>query len=380
MKKSKKTIKIFVRSVYLLLTLILLVTLPLVGLKKDENLEMIYGTFVGKKSKYQGMIEIWNIDSFEGGSASKTSFLKKQASVFQKQNKGLYVFVRNLSEQECLNLLMQGEKPDLFSCSYGVASELKSYLEPFSVTFQNLLENFAMAGKVGDKQYAVPWCFANYFLISSKQHLMNAKIENIENVKLKDIALSSGYVKKGKKNDKTIYSLGLGAKKYLLPNLAFMSYTNNGLSSISDTALLGGVTDETPYSVYSKFIAGDISVLFGSNRDVFRVLNRVGLGKMSDVIIEPATSGTDLIQFLLMSKCSDEVKRQYVNMFAKSICEAGEKIFDETGLFSCEKREYNKNKLGVMQDITLEKIRSYKPNNIFLTKSEIEILQQKNQL
>ncbi len=380
MKKSKKAIKIVLRSVYFLLTVVLLVTLPLVGLKKDENLEMIYGTFVGKKSKYQGMIEIWNIDSYEGGTASKTSFLKKQASIFQKQNKGLYVLVRNLSEQECKNLLMQGEKPDLFSCSYGVASELKSYLDPFSVPFQNLLENFLGAGKVGGEQYAVPWCFANYFLISTKQHLLNAKVENIDNVKLKDIALSAGYVKKGKKSDKTIYSLGLGAKKYLLPNLAFMSYTNNGLSSISETAIIENITSETPYSVYSKFIAGDISVLFGTNRDVFRILNRVNLGKMSDAIIEPATSGTDLIQFLLMSKCGDETKRQYVNLLAKFVCEAGEKIFDETGLFSCGKSEYNKNKLGVMQDITLDKIKSYKPNNIFLTKSEIEILQQKNQL
>ncbi len=380
MKKSKKAIKIIVRSVYLAIVVVLLVTLPFIGLKKDENLEMIYGVFVGKKSKYQGMIEIWNIDTFEGGMASKTSFLKKKASIFQKQNKGLYVLVRNLSEQECLNLLMQGEKPDLFSCSYGVASELKAYLEPFSVKFQNLLENFAIAGKVGSEQYAVPWCFANYFLISSKEHLLSAKDENIENVKLKDIALSSGYIKKGKKSDKTIYSLGFGTKKYLLPNLAFMSYTNNGLNSIPDTAIIKNANNETPYSVYTKFIAGDISVLFGTNRDVFRILNRVSLGKMSDVIIEPATSGTDLIQFLMISKSDDEVKKQYVNLLAKFVVEAGEKIFDEIGLFSCEKSEYDKNKLGVMQDITLEKIRNYTPNNIFLTKSEIEILQQKNQI
>ena len=41
------------------------------------DLKNIYGVFLGNKSKYQGIIEIWNIDSFEAGNRSKTSLLNE---------------------------------------------------------------------------------------------------------------------------------------------------------------------------------------------------------------------------------------------------------------------------------------------------------------
>ena len=72
----------------------------------------IYGAFIGNKSEYNGVIEVWNIDSFEGGTKPKVSYLEYQASRFQKENKGTYLVIRNLTEGECVNLINGGVVPD----------------------------------------------------------------------------------------------------------------------------------------------------------------------------------------------------------------------------------------------------------------------------
>ena len=43
--------------------------------------------FFGKKAEYQGVITLWNVDTFEGGSASKTSFLENVSLKFEKEKK-----------------------------------------------------------------------------------------------------------------------------------------------------------------------------------------------------------------------------------------------------------------------------------------------------
>ena len=121
MKKNVKTkLKMIVKRVSVLFcVIIMLVCLPAVGFAKNNNLELIYEKFVGVKSEYQGMIEIWNVDTFEGGLISKTKILQQVVNKFKAENKGLYFMIRNISESECKNLLDSGQRPDLFSASYG---------------------------------------------------------------------------------------------------------------------------------------------------------------------------------------------------------------------------------------------------------------------
>ena len=121
MKKIKNLKSVLFRILVFVLVVVMIVFLPSVKLKQNQDLENIYGVFLGNKSKYQGIIEIWNIDSFEAGNKSKTSLLTEISKEYQKKNKGVYFMVRNLTENECLGLAEKGEIPDLISCSYGVA-------------------------------------------------------------------------------------------------------------------------------------------------------------------------------------------------------------------------------------------------------------------
>ena len=66
---------------------VMFVYLPAVHMKQYDEISLIYRTFVGEKSEYQGMIEIWNVDTFEAGSVSKTSILESRAKAFQMKYK-----------------------------------------------------------------------------------------------------------------------------------------------------------------------------------------------------------------------------------------------------------------------------------------------------
>ena len=81
MKKLTKpqVLNVLKKLILSALVVTLIVILPMASLKANDDLSMIFGTFLGQKSKYQGIIEIWNIDTFESGTASKASFLTATA-------------------------------------------------------------------------------------------------------------------------------------------------------------------------------------------------------------------------------------------------------------------------------------------------------------
>ncbi|MBQ8425819.1 MAG: extracellular solute-binding protein [Clostridia bacterium] len=369
--------ELFSRIFFGILAVVLIVTLPFISIKNDDEFSQIYSVFVGSKSKYQGIIEVWNIDTFESGSSSKVSYIESVAKSFQKQNKGIYVLVRNLTEYECLNLLEKGEKPDLFSCSYGLASDIKNYITEFS-NFENIdvAENLLNAGKINDKLYGLAWCKGFYILISSENHLKNTKLKDeIENIKLSETLLDLGYKKEGKKNTKIISSLTYGKNKYLMPNYAYFSYTNKGLISKSEFSLDENIKTNSQYSAYSNFVAGNSVVLLGSQRDYFRIENRVKNAKISDVIYEPLTSFTDLVQFTFLAKNENYLKKEYAEIFAKMLSSNKyQKRLSFIGMLPVTKQvDIYEN--GLLKELSNTDYFS-KVNNVFIEKSEIINLQQ----
>lgn len=350
------------RAALAALAVLLVILVPLTKSYSDSNLQRLYSIFLGKKSEYSGIIQIWNIDSFESGSRSKNSFLNEAARVFEEQNKGLYVLVRNLSEYECLTLLSEGQAPDLFSCSYGVAGKIRQYLSPFDSGSEELLTNFAEAGKSQGKQYALAWCFNMYCLISTAKSLEGAG-KGAE-ASLSDIALNSGYSVKGKKGEEIVYSLCYGINKYSVAKSIFLAYTGKELVSTSKDSILPDC--RTPFQAYSNFVTGKSVILLGSLRDYFRMQQRERLGKAEGTLCEFVSGGTDLVQFLLKADIKDAKRSGAAEEFAKFLlCEKGQKMLSSIGLVSptaLYKTQYTN---GIMSHIGHENIESYTVFNVF---------------
>lgn len=378
MKKIVKTkLKMIAKRVSVLVgVIIMLVFLPVVGLAKNNNLELIYEKFVGVKSEYQGMIEIWNVDTFEGGLISKTKMLQQVANKFKAENKGLYFMIRNISESECKNLLDSGQRPDLFSASYGVAEMLKNEVSAFEKN-DNICDVFLSAGKdeMG-KQKAIAWCANAYCLMTT--HSLLEKVGKDAKHRLVNIALDCGYKVNTKKGEKVVWSLEFGSGKYLMPQNALFEYYKQGEVVLSDTSVNQLSVSQSSYSAYCNFVAGKSSVLLGTLRDAYRLKNREKQGKVDGVIVEPLAKMTDLVQFMFKVDDGNKTKQKYVDGFVEYLTGvAGQQVVCDGGLLPVLKYTQGLKIDGVMKDIPLENIKSYEVFGVFLSKTEIEKLQQK---
>ena len=341
----------------------LIFIIPTISVNFGDNFELIGKYFVGEKCEYQGFIEVWNIDTFEAGTKSKTEIIKQAVSVFQNSNRGLFVMVRNLLPNECLNLLANGERPDLFSCGYRFAEEIKEYVCEFeNFDLSAVYENYKNAGKSGEKQIAVAWCGGAYFFISTADKLNSAKI-NIEDKKLSNVIFDSGFEKKVGKNKKIIYSVGFGSGDYICPKNCLDAYIKKG--QIFSSFAFDEKKKVSTYGAYADFLSGSSTILLGTQRDMVRIETRLKNNKISNVIFEPVKEYNDLVQFFFKTKNENKLREKYAQKFASFMLSANvqESIY-ETGLIAVvDGAKRNKNN-SVMSNITPEIIRGFKLENV----------------
>lgn len=360
----KKNRTIIFRIFVFCLAVVFVVVTPFVNAFAGENLDYIYKVFIGNKSEYSGIIEIWNIDSFESGIKSKSSFLERVGESFQNQNKGVFVMVRNLTLGECQNLISSGEKPDLISCSYGVAEILKENFSEFNNQNFGIYTNYLNAGKnKSGKQYGIAWCTGFYALISTKSKLEKAG-KDVSNVKLNEIALSSSYEYKVGKKTKTSVSLIMGTGDYLMPKIALDAY-NKARSIQIENLTKSEMILKSQYSAYSSFLANNATILLGTHRDIIRMAGREEKGKVSDVIYLPLMDFTDLVQFMFCVSSQNSTRKKSAEKFVEMLTsEEIQKQIELIGMFpvrQVEDTSYN----GVMRDIILENFSNCELKTLF---------------
>lgn len=330
----KKINNIVFRILILIFALLLVFISPFMTGLVGDDLSLIYSTFIGKKSDYQGIIEVWNVDSFESGTAPKVKFLENIAQKFQRENKGVYIVIRNLTQNECLNLLSSGEKPDIFSCSYGVSKKIKEYVMPYdSEPTEKFSETFLSAGRIGQELYGLAWTVGYYFLISTKAKLEKAGV-NTENIKLNEIAYDVGYEYKSGKTVKQSVSLAYGSGLYLMPKNSLIAY-NRARSIQLNESKENELNLKTGYSAYCSFLSNESTILLGTHRDVWRMMAREEKGNVNDVIYLPLINWTDLVQFAFITKKGGETQNVYAEKFALSLTSSeNQKQLESIGMFS----------------------------------------------
>ncbi len=205
------------------------------------------------------VVRIWNVDTFEGGKGSRTSFLRRVALKAEKQNDGVYYLISGYTLDGANSAFEEGKKPDILSFGVG----LSSFAE------QSLPLSFRFAGGETDSGcLAYPWCGGGYYLFS--------KTENFEEA-------GATAVSKGGQN----------------------------LAEVA--AKLAGVTGECVESsaAYVGFLSGKYRYLFGTQRDLCRFQSRG-----ATVYSKPATQYCDLYQYI--SVLSAE-KRKDCNAFVETL-------------------------------------------------------------
>ena len=364
MKKNKLKSIVF-RFIVLIFSVLLVFVLPAIMSFAGNDMSYIYSTFIGKKSPYNGILEIWNVDSFESGLKSKVSYLEKCALKFQKQNKGVYIVIRNLTEKECLNLIDNGKFPDIISCSYGVSDKISSFTSAYNESDIMIDSRFMDAGRKNDgKLYGLAWCVGYYCLISTKAKLEKAGMDSNQ-VSLNEIAYTSGYEYKiGKKNKKSV-SITYATSDYLMPQDSLLAY-NKARSIHYESKFEEEKIFKSQYASYGSFLNNEATILLGTQRDICRMMSREENGKISDVIYLALTNWTDLIQYAFMMNNETGLRRECAEKFALSLVESeNQKRIEEIGMFPVIEVNGTSNQ-GVMRDITLGNFSVLEPKRLFL--------------
>lgn len=198
--------KKFFRFLLFALCFAIIITVPIMAIMNKKKANAV--------SDGMTVLNVWQIDSFEGGKGSRAKYLQDLGNKFTKKN-GCYVTVSSLSADAARLNLKNGNVPDLISYgagTYGIESYIRGRLPYYC------------------------WCNGGYCYLSLDT---NANFEDIS-----------------------------------VNNLII----NGGTDNLADvTALLCGVNGAEkakPTSAYVKLINGEFKYLLGTQRDIFRLRTR----------------------------------------------------------------------------------------------------------
>lgn len=250
-------IRRFFRFQYLLFAFVfaLLIFMPIFGFAALRNPD---GNSDGGTG-YQGIVTLWNVDTFEGGTYSRELLLGDFARSFESSHKGLYIVVTAFSPEEFRDQIEKGNRPDLISFGTGAGGLVKGDLQKYRGSM-NIRDDLAEGGILSGKQYALPWCMGGYALFSTEKLAAGAK--------------------------------AYAGSKYTLPLAAL---TKNG---VADIMAEESFSTNSQYNAYEKFVAKYSSYLLGTQRDIYRLGLKVDQGKISDLKMRVLGNFTDLVQYM----------------------------------------------------------------------------------
>ena len=279
---------------------------------------------VTAKEEYKGIITLWQVDGFEGGTGSRKQFLLKAARGFEKVYPGALVMVSNYTLDGVKNNFEKGVFPDLISYSNG--TDLTGYS-------QINVNRTVKGGLVGGKVYATAWARGGYVLI--KNPLLLKDEEN--SVRLNNVVVSQG--------------------EYTQP-LAALSL--QGISAES-------VEVKRPMDAYVRFVGGKTPYMVGTQRDIVR-LNVRGM----EVISTPLTEYNDLYQYVSVTS-TDAVKRLYAERFIEYLIsdEVQEKLSDVCLFSPYISVSHQSESLQNMQDVEFKSTIS-----AFMAKEQLKQMQE----
>lgn len=247
--------------------------------------------------EYKGIITLWQVDGFEGGTGSRKQFLLKVAREFERKNKGILVMVISHTFTSAKENFDKGIYPDLISFSNG--------LEVQKIESLNISRTVESA-KIGDKIYATAWCRGGYALIKNP----NAK-------------------------DKEQNSIIVSQAEFTEPLTAMLL---EGLE-------FDEISVYKPMDAYVKFTENKNAYFLGTQRDIVRLSNR-GM----QVEISPLNAFNDLYQYVALT-CKDKNKQAFAERFIEYlVSDSVQNQLDKLCMFSpYVKVEYDDENLSKMQ-------------------------------
>lgn len=268
---------------------------------------------------YQGVIEMWNVECFEGGVGSREAWLINRAAKFEAANKGLFVHVTTLTVEQLESKLEEGQSFDMICFSRGVGSLIKDQLTPYKGSVGAIKDNYLISGQLEGNVLAVP--------IYSGAYCLFARAEQLSADRLLAEALSAKYTRKVGKNTVELQPLVCGFTPYNSPLSALALSGGKGKAKVDEQI--------TQYQAYEKFVANQTAVtLLGTQRDMYRLSQRESNGRIDKLAFAPLTGYTDLVQYVAISNSALDKARSCTQFVEYLISDEAQSTVINLSMFS----------------------------------------------
>ena len=321
-------------SVFLLAYVIFIPTKIMPSLLKQQQLA---GQDI--KLSYNGVLELWNVDTFEGGSVSRTSWLEKRCLEFEKQNKGCFIIVSNMTPSQAVNNINNGKMPNMISYGFGFGNKIESYINEYTGQV-NVRDDLLVGCYKNNKLLAVPYILGGYVVASESE--INNQLDCV------------GYGEKNSNN----FALALALNNYKASSV----YDNNNMLDSFDA--------------YDSFLNKKFVNLCGTQRDAYRLNNKKNNGSLPNLNINYLSKFTDLIQYISITNCSyeeKEISKKFIEFLTTKNTQA---TLKNINMFSVIDQAIYNTQDGYLFEMEKNLLSKQKTLSAFLTEDEISLIHQ----
>ncbi len=245
---------------------------------------------------FQGILSLWHISGWRTGGSSDAAFLQKRITQFEGQNPHVFIEIQTFTEEEALQALQSGEKPDIISYPYGNELPLEmAELPAVDTIFTDLPSN------------AYPYMCGGYCLLVNTEILTESGIELKSDWGIRPEALLEA-AQLG-----VCFDAENGCTS--LPALALHAYPEAERPQIStwgepdppDAALSLNATWEDGFDA---FCSGDAGVLIASHRQLFESSEQYTQGEVPPFAAYAISPYTDMVQMIGVAQQREDALRQ----------------------------------------------------------------------
>lgn len=275
---------------------------------KAENYHLNLNEFLGQKDCAKVILSLYNIETFEGGTNSRTTYLQSQAKKFNQKNPNCFIVVKTLSPDQLALNLLSGISPDIYSFGVGVGNLIQGYLT--KLESNNLVrDDLLQYGKIGNSLFAYPFILSGYALISYENLIFeNESISNLvtSTPKISGLSLHSSF-----NTAQALFQKGVRCQKADL------------------------LESEDSYQAYKLFLNKKAKSLLGTARDVARCKNREENGSIPSLVYNFLDGYSDLVQYVGAVESGNSFKMFFAKKFAEFLLsKTSQKDLSHFGLFS----------------------------------------------
>jgi hypothetical protein len=276
------------------------------------------------KLDYYGIIELWNVDTFEGGSVARSLWLERRAVEFEKKQKGVFILIRNMTVEQALLNLQNGNVPNLISYGIGFGQYILDGLVSYNGALR-VRDDLLTGGMVNNAVMAVPIILGGYALITNEVLLQQLSMQE-------DDVLNRVFELELKQHKTTIPPLSFAGNAY---NNAPLSLFLNSQVTGKKEHFTGSSLTQDQYEAYEAFVLKNSSVsLIGTQRDVVRCKNRES-NKVDEAYWYTYLGGfSDLVQYMSIVKSDAQTKQMCEQFIAYLTTEVVQQTLTNIAMFS----------------------------------------------